>query len=72
MTPSNWPAVQAIYTAGIATGHATFEDQPPTWEASDRTRVADPRLVAVDSEREVCRSRREREWGCCLAPARAP
>jgi phosphinothricin acetyltransferase len=26
----DWPAVEAIYAAGIATGHATFELEPPT------------------------------------------
>ena len=25
----HWPEVQAIYAQGIATGHATFEAEPP-------------------------------------------
>ena len=42
LTPSHWPEVHTIYTAGIAGGHATFESAPPTWERFDATR---PRWV---------------------------
>jgi L-amino acid N-acyltransferase YncA len=49
----DWPAVEAIYRAGIATGHATFEAEPPTWETFDRTRLPDQRLVAVDGAGRV-------------------
>lgn len=45
---AHWPAVKAIYEAGIATGNATFETQAPEWEAWDRTHLAHSRLVAVD------------------------
>ena len=32
MVESDWPDVEGIYRAGIATGHATFETAPPgTW-----------------------------------------
>ena len=48
MTPTDWPAVEAIYTAGIATGDATFETEPPSWEEFDADRVAEHRLVAVE------------------------
>jgi L-amino acid N-acyltransferase YncA len=48
MTPEDWPAVEAIYAAGIATGEATFETEPPSWEAFDVGRLPDHRLVAVD------------------------
>jgi L-amino acid N-acyltransferase YncA len=48
MRPDDWPAVEAIYAAGIATGHATFETQPPSWDDFDRTRLPGHRLVAVD------------------------
>jgi len=27
---AHWPAVRAIYAAGIATGHATFTTEAPT------------------------------------------
>lgn len=46
LTPADWPRVEAIYRAGIATGDATFESEPPTWEAFDAGKVAVPRLVA--------------------------
>ncbi len=29
MRPDDWDAVHAIYAAGIATGEATFESEPP-------------------------------------------
>lgn len=46
MRADDWPAVKAIYEAGIATGNATFETQAPTWEAWDKGHRADCRLVA--------------------------
>ena len=46
MEPADWPAVRDIYAEGIATGQATFEAEPPTWEAWDRAHRADCRLVA--------------------------
>jgi phosphinothricin acetyltransferase len=53
MTASDWPEVEAIYREGIATGNATFEAEPPSWEQFDLQKVADPRLVAVDGDRIV-------------------
>lgn len=47
MTTTDWPEVEAIYRAGIDTGDATFEAEPPTWEAFDGSRSRDHRLVAV-------------------------
>ncbi|MFD1722835.1 GNAT family N-acetyltransferase [Amnibacterium endophyticum] len=47
MTADDWPRVDAIHRAGIATGHATFESEPPTWHAFDASRRPDLRLVAV-------------------------
>jgi L-amino acid N-acyltransferase YncA len=46
MTREDWPAVCAIYEAGIATGHATFESSAPSREDWDRAHAAAPRLVA--------------------------
>lgn len=51
MTELDWPQVQAIYAAGIATGHATFESEPPTWEQFDAGRLSGHRLVARDRGR---------------------
>lgn len=48
MTEADWPAVRAIYAAGIATGDATFETEPPGWTDFDSTRLPDHRHVAVD------------------------
>ncbi|KAA9325076.1 N-acetyltransferase family protein [Hymenobacter busanensis] len=48
MTDAHWPAVKAIYEAGIATGNATFETQAPAWEAWDKAHLNHSRLVAVD------------------------
>lgn len=48
MTPEHWPQVRAIYAAGIATGHATFEAQPPSWQAFTTGKLPDQRLVALD------------------------
>jgi len=53
MLPEHWPEVQRIYAAGIASGHATFETEPPTWERFDQTRLADQRLIAVDEAGQV-------------------
>lgn len=46
---AHWPQVEAIYAAGIATGHATFESEPPTWERFDASRVH--RYTALDGDR---------------------
>jgi L-amino acid N-acyltransferase YncA len=48
LTREHWPQVEAIYAAGIATGHATFESEPPTWEAFDRGKLPDHRLAVVE------------------------
>jgi len=53
LTAEHWPAVERIYAAGIATGHATFEAAPPAWEAFDAGKLPDHRLVAVDEDGEV-------------------
>lgn len=47
MRAEDWPAVRDIYAAGIATGNATFETEPPGWEAWDANHLADHRLVAT-------------------------
>ncbi|MCW2785045.1 MAG: GCN5-related N-acetyltransferase, partial [Marmoricola sp.] len=49
LTAADWPAVERIYAAGIATGHATFEGTPPTWESFDASKLQDQRLVAVEA-----------------------
>jgi L-amino acid N-acyltransferase YncA len=48
MSRDDWSTVEAIYAAGIATGGATFETSPPSWEEFDRDRLREHRLVAVE------------------------
>jgi L-amino acid N-acyltransferase YncA len=51
LRPDDWPAVQAIYQAGIDTGNATFETTVPAWEAWDAAHLPDHRLVAREDGR---------------------
>jgi L-amino acid N-acyltransferase YncA len=46
LRPADWPAVAAIYAAGIATGNATFETDVPSWERWNASHLPDHRLVA--------------------------
>jgi L-amino acid N-acyltransferase YncA len=50
LAASDWPAVEAIYAAGIATRNATFETEPPSWEHFDASKRPDQRWVAVDDD----------------------
>ena len=51
MTPADYPAVADIYREGIATGHATFNTDAPTWAAWDNGHLAACRLVAAEEDR---------------------
>ncbi|WP_222195652.1 GNAT family N-acetyltransferase [Modestobacter italicus] len=53
MTADDWPAVREVYAAGIATGLATFETEPPAWTAFDATRLPGHRHVATDDSGAV-------------------
>ena len=46
MRPDDWAAVREIYAAGIATGNATFETEPPDWERWDASHLGGHRFVA--------------------------
>ncbi|MCU1410506.1 MAG: N-acetyltransferase [Rhodoglobus sp.] len=46
----DWPEVQVIFAEGIATGHATFEAEPPSWDGFDSGKVTHSRFVATDAE----------------------
>ena len=50
MTPADWSDVRRIYAEGIATGHATFETDPPPWESWDAAHRKDCRFVARDAD----------------------
>jgi phosphinothricin acetyltransferase len=43
----HWGEVARIYAEGIATRQATFETDVPSWEAWDRSHLAEHRFVAV-------------------------
>jgi L-amino acid N-acyltransferase YncA len=49
----DWPGVAAVYEAGIATGHATFETAVPSWKEWNAAHLDDPRLVADRDGRVV-------------------
>ncbi|MEK9521001.1 N-acetyltransferase family protein [Streptomyces venezuelae] len=51
MGPQHAEQVLAIYQLGIDDGNATFETTAPTWEAFDRAKLPDHRLVALDGTR---------------------
>lgn len=46
LEPNDWGRVREIYEQGIASGHATFETQAPSWEDWDDAHLASVRLVA--------------------------
>lgn len=48
MTPDDWEQVRHIYQEGIATGHATFEMEAPSWERWNTAHLSEARLVARD------------------------
>jgi L-amino acid N-acyltransferase YncA len=50
LRPEDWPAVESIYREGIATGNATFEAEPPGWQAFDAGKLATGRLVAITDD----------------------
>ncbi|WP_295851610.1 N-acetyltransferase family protein [uncultured Microbacterium sp.] len=54
LAEDDWPEVHRIYAEGIATGHATFETEPPaTWGAFDAAKLEAHRFVAVVDDRVV-------------------
>jgi len=48
MVARDWADVDRIYREGIATGNATFETHPPSWEAFDAGKLVTGRQVATD------------------------
>jgi L-amino acid N-acyltransferase YncA len=47
MVSDDWAEVARIYAAGIATGNATFETEPPSWDTWDAHHRVDLRFVAM-------------------------
>ena len=46
LTAADWEDVRRIYAEGIATGNATMETEPPSWESWDKAHRTDSRLLA--------------------------
>jgi L-amino acid N-acyltransferase YncA len=53
MHAEDWPPVRAVYAEGIATGQATFEQEPPPWERWHAEHLHECRLVARRNGRVV-------------------
>jgi phosphinothricin acetyltransferase len=53
MRASDWPAVREIYEQGIATGDATFDPEPPSWEEWNAGHLEACRLVARNRRGQV-------------------
>ena len=51
LRPIDWAKVKAIYLEGIATGHATFEVDAPSWEVWDAAHLRFARLVAHEGQK---------------------
>ena len=50
LLPEHWPAVKAIYEAGLATGNASFQTSAPSWEEWNSAHLNHSRLVALDGD----------------------
>lgn len=50
MSADDWEEVRAIYLEGIATGHATFQKEAPSWKEWDSGHNAACRIVARSEE----------------------
>jgi phosphinothricin acetyltransferase len=53
MTEEHAAQVLDIYRLGIATGHATFETEAPSWDVFTTGRLPQHRFVAFDDDRVV-------------------
>jgi L-amino acid N-acyltransferase YncA len=53
LLPEHWAAVRTIYEQGIATGHATFQTDAPTWEEWNASHLSHSRLVAIDDNQII-------------------
>jgi phosphinothricin acetyltransferase len=51
MRAGHWEGVRAVYVEGLATGHATFETEPPDWARWDAAHLPCCRLVALEGAR---------------------
>jgi L-amino acid N-acyltransferase YncA len=49
----HYPDVAAIYLQGIATGHATFQTNAPTWEEWDKSHLPHSRIAGFINDEMV-------------------
>jgi L-amino acid N-acyltransferase YncA len=50
LSEEHWTEVASIFAAGIATGHATFESEVPSWDDFNGARLSEHRFVALKGE----------------------
>ena len=50
MQAQHWPAVELIYTQGLATGNASFETETPSWEQFQAGHLPGHLLVALEAD----------------------
>ena len=50
MNANDWTSVAAIYKQGIETGHATFQQEVPTWEEWNEAHLKQCRIVTLINE----------------------
>lgn len=53
MCVEDWEEVREIYLEGIATGHATFQKEAPSWADWDRSHTSECRFVARLNDQAV-------------------
>jgi L-amino acid N-acyltransferase YncA len=47
LVASDWHDVRRIYLEGIASGQATFETEPPSWDDWNSNHLTSPRIIAT-------------------------
>jgi L-amino acid N-acyltransferase YncA len=53
LSADSWPAAARIYAAGIASGNATFESEPPSWDEWSRAHAGYPDVLACGPQGDV-------------------
>ncbi|HEY1040167.1 MAG TPA: GNAT family N-acetyltransferase [Bacteroidia bacterium] len=53
LTEGYYPGVAGIYLEGIATGHATFQTETPSWADWDKSHLEHCRFVAIENAKVI-------------------
>ncbi|MEI5909277.1 N-acetyltransferase family protein [Bacillus spongiae] len=53
MQKEDWQEVKDIYLSGIKTGHATFQEDAPSWKEWDKSHLEECRIVARMDEKVI-------------------